>query len=59
MKFRENPSNAIRDTGEKVLCSSSKVPLITHRLQPILTAFAAYVCKVPGMNFQENPSNGG
>ena len=57
--FQENPSNRSRDRAEKVLRSPSKVPLITHRLQPILTAFAAYVCKVPGMNFQENPSNGG
>ena len=34
-EFQGNPSNGRRDT-EKEICSSSKLPLITDRSQPIL-----------------------
>jgi len=32
-KFQENPSNGSCDTADKVLCSLSKVPLITDKSQ--------------------------
>ena len=43
MKFEENPSNERRFTGEKVVCSSSKVPFIIHRSNQTYTVSSSLV----------------
>jgi len=42
MKYQENPTSGIGDTGKNVLCSPSKVPLIIDRSQPDLTSFVSH-----------------
>lgn len=53
----DDRSNGSRDIREKVVCSPSKVPLITQLSQPRLHNFFAYV-KNSNMKFEPTPSNG-
>jgi len=36
MELQENPSNEIRDTLKKIICSASRMPFITDWSQPNL-----------------------
>jgi hypothetical protein len=55
LEFRENPSKGKRNTARKVLYSSSKMTVVSDRLNLL---FSGYVARVTETDFEDNPSNG-
>ena len=56
MEFQEDPLNGRRDTAEKVLCSSCKVPFILERSRPNLHVLYAMEAEWQIWSFRNTPS---